>query len=95
MVSPLLLLMGLVWEKKVKVTNISVLGKKGPAKLKSASKSKLALHGHLKMLPLPARHEAVRERHPFTLCSPLSGEYVISNSALSFIHIYIYIFIYS
>ena len=30
------------WEKKVKVTNISVPSKKGPAKLKSASKSKLA-----------------------------------------------------
>ena len=30
------------WEKKVKVTNISVSSKKGPAKLKSASKSKLA-----------------------------------------------------
>ena len=30
------------WEKKVKVTNISVPSKKAPAKLKSASKSKLA-----------------------------------------------------
>ena len=28
------------WEKKVKVTNISAPSKKGPAKLKSASKSK-------------------------------------------------------
>ena len=30
------------WEKKVKVTNISVLSKKGPAKLNFASKSKPA-----------------------------------------------------
>ena len=30
------------WEKKVKVTNISAPGKKGPTKLKSKSKSKLA-----------------------------------------------------
>ena len=30
------------WEKKVKVTNISVPSKKGPAKLKFASKSKPA-----------------------------------------------------
>ena len=30
------------WEEKVRVTNISASGKKGPAKLKSASKSKLA-----------------------------------------------------
>ena len=30
------------WEKKVRVTNIFVLSKKGPAKLKFASKSKFA-----------------------------------------------------
>ena len=41
------------------------------------------------MLPLPTGHMAVTERHTLTLCSPLSGEYVIYNSALSYIYIYI------
>ena len=40
------------------------------------------------MLPLPAGHEAIRGRHPFTLRFPLSREYVISSSDLSFIYIY-------
>ena len=44
------------------------------------------------MLPLPAGHEAVRERQPLTLRSPPSEKYVISNSALSFIYTYFFDF---
>ena len=40
------------------------------------------------MLLLPAGHRAARERHPLFLRPPLSGEYVISKSTSSFIHIY-------
>ena len=55
------------WEKKVKVTNISAPSKKGPAKLKFAQSSpNLLLHGHLHMLPLPAKHKAVRESQALT-----------------------------
>ena len=62
------------WEKKIKVINILVLSKKAPAKPKSTSKPKPALHGHLQMLPLLAEHEVARERQPLTLRLLLSGE---------------------
>ena len=56
----------------------------------TASKSKFAVHNHLQMLPFLVGHEAVRKRHPLILHPPLSQQYIISNSTLSFIYIYIY-----
>ena len=57
------------WEKKVKVTNIPAPSKKGPIRLKSASKSKPATPKPPIDAPMLAEHEAARERQLLILLS--------------------------
>jgi len=55
------------WEKKVKVTNISAPSKKGPTKLKSASKSKPATPRPPTSAPLASRTKGSKRKttpHP-------------------------------